>query len=186
LFVRAVISQKDITNSTEISEFDSIKESFSSIENTLIYGIENSSTFFRVAGAYLRIIQGGVEGVDTKEFKTVMDSQDGYDTYKINSKKYVRFNNSAFLSNYKRNDLLTTRMTVYCIYIGKFDKDKFDFMKQLNKMQMLHTNDNHQTLSDAYPTFDSSKDNNPVSNHESTSPIEEINDDIYIHNPPMK
>ena len=62
----------------EISDFNSIKNNFSIIENTIISDIENSSTFFRVAGAYLRIMQGGVEGVDTKEFKNVMDSQDGY------------------------------------------------------------------------------------------------------------
>jgi hypothetical protein len=138
--------------STEISEFESIKKDFSVIENTLIYDVENSSTFFRVAGTYLRIVKGGVEGVDTKEFKDVMDSQDGYDTYKINEQKYVRFNNTAFLSNYKRNELLATRMTIYCIPIGNFNKDIFDFMKQLFKMKSLYTNDYDQTLADAFPT----------------------------------
>lgn len=141
--------------STEISEFKSIKKEFIVVEDTLIYDIENSSTFFRVAGTYLRIMQGGVEGVDTKEFKNVMDSQDGYDTYKVNNNKYVRFNNTAFLSNYKRNDLLATRMTVYCIPIGHFNKNKFDFMKQIEKMQSLYTGNKNQTLADAFPPEES-------------------------------
>ena len=84
-------------------------------QDVILSDIENSSTFFRVAGGYLKIVKGGVEGVDTKEFKTVMDSYDGYDTYKISDKIYVRFNNTAFVSNYKRNDILTTMMTLYCI-----------------------------------------------------------------------
>lgn len=58
------------------------------------------------AGEYLRIVKGGVEGVDTKEFKAVMDNYDGYDTYSIDKNSYVRFNNLAFFSNYKINDLL--------------------------------------------------------------------------------
>ena len=73
------------------------------------------------------MVKGGIDGVDAKEFKTVMDSYDGYDTYKVDAKCYVRFNNSAFVSNYKRNDLLTTTMTLYCIPVGTFDKERFDF-----------------------------------------------------------
>ncbi len=138
--------------STEISEFEKLKNHFVVIPDTLVYDIENSSTFFRVAGGYLRILKGGVEGVDTKEFKTVMDSYDGYDTYKVDSSRYVRFNNSAFVSNYKRNDLLATKMTLYCIDVGKFDKEVFDFVKQLFKMEDLITGvKQHKTLLDAYP-----------------------------------
>ena len=139
--------------STEISEFEELKTNLTEIKDTLIYDIENSSTFFRVAGGYLRIVKGGVEGVDTKEFKDVMDGYDGYDTYKVDSHRYVRFNNSAFVSNYKRNDLLATKMTLYCISVGEFDKEKFDFMKQLLKMETLLSGVNqHKSLADAYPT----------------------------------
>lgn len=138
--------------STEISEFEKLKTYITEIKDTLIYDIENSSTFFRVAGGYLRIVKGGVEGVDTKEFKDVMDGYDGYDTYKVDSHRYVRFNNSAFVSNYKRNDLLATKMTLYCISVGEFDKEKFDFMKQLSKMETLISGVNqHKSLADAYP-----------------------------------
>mgnify|MGYP006898637451 CR=1 FL=1 len=92
-------------SSTEISEFEKLKPLLVSIPNVQLTDIENSSTSLRVAGGYLKIVKGGVEGLDTKEFKTVMDSYDGYDTYKIDNKRYVRFNNTAFVSNYKRNDL---------------------------------------------------------------------------------
>lgn len=137
--------------STEISEFESLKSNFNKIENALVEDIENSSTFFRVAGSYLRISSGEVEGVDTKEFMDVMDGFDGYDTYKVNDEEYVRFNNTAFVSNYKRNDLLSTRMTIYCIKVGEFPKEKFDFFKQLKRMETLLTNVTSQsTLSDIY------------------------------------
>ena len=144
-------SETTIT-STEISEFEELKNRLTEISETLIYDIENSSTFFRVAGGYLRIVKGGVEGVDTKEFNAVMDGYDGYDTYRVDVHRYVRFNNAAFVSNYKRNDLLATKMTLYCIEVGKFDKEKFDFMKQLNKMENLITGVNqHKSLADAFP-----------------------------------
>ena len=144
-------SETTIT-STEISQFEELKPLLIEIKDALISDIENSSTFFRVAGGYLRIVKGGVEGVDTKEFKAVMDSYDGYDTYKVDDGRYVRFNNSAFVSNYKRNDLLATKMTLFCIEVGRFSKDKFDFMKQLLKMESLviGVNQNH-TLADAFP-----------------------------------
>lgn len=144
-------SETTIT-STEISEFQELKSYLKEIVGVLISDIENSSTFFRVAGGYLRIVKGGVEGVDTKEFKSVMDGYDGYDTYKVDDKCYVRFNNSAFVSNYKRNDLLATKMTMYCIEVGEFSKEKFDFVKQLSRMENLVSGVNkHKALADAYP-----------------------------------
>ena len=106
-----------------------------SIPNIQLSDIENSSTSLRVAGGYLKIVKGGIDGLDTKEFKTVMDSYDGYDTYKVDEKCYVRFNNSAFVSNYKRNDLLTTTMTLYCIPVGSFDKMRFDFIHEKSKKE---------------------------------------------------
>ena len=124
-----------------------------SISNVQLTDIENSSTSLRVAGGYLKIVKGGIDGVDTKEFKTVMDSYDGYDTYKVDEKRYVRFNNSAFVSNYKRNDLLTTTMTLYCIPVGMFDKTRFDFIQEISKMErLISTAEKPQTLADLYPS----------------------------------
>ena len=131
-------------SSTEISEFEKLKP--------LLVTIPNSSTSLRVAGGYLKIVKGGIDGVDAKEFKTVMDSYDGYDTYKVDAKCYVRFNNSAFVSNYKRNDLLTTTMTLYCIPVGTFDKERFDFIQEISKMEhLVSTAKKPQTLADLYP-----------------------------------
>lgn len=160
--------------STEISEFESIEDNFTVIKNTLVTDLENSSTFFRVAGTYLRIVEGGVEGVNIKEFMDVMDSQDGYDTYKVDDKRYVRFNNTAFLSNYKRNELLATNMTIYCIPVGVFNREQFDFTKQLAKMQSLYTNDLNKTLHEAYtdPNNESTKTKNELSDYQENDKIE--------------
>lgn len=140
-------------SSTEISEFEKLKPLLVSIPNIQLSDIENSSTSLRVAGGYLKIVKGGIDGLDTKEFKTVMDSYDGYDTYEVDEKRYVRFNNSAFVSNYKRNDLLTTTMTLYCIPVGSFDKMRFDFIQEISKMErLISTAEKPQTLADLYPS----------------------------------
>ncbi|MFR4177139.1 MAG: DUF6414 family protein [Lactococcus raffinolactis] len=149
------ILQRDKTTtitSTEISEFKSLKSKLTSIKRVSLDDIENSSTFFRVAGGYLNMVQGGVDGVNVKEFNAVMNDFDGYDTYKIDEKRYIRFNNSAFVSNYKRNDVLTTVMDVYCIPVGKFDTGQFDFIKQIAKMQTLISGvETTSTLAEKYP-----------------------------------
>lgn len=138
--------------STELSEFEKLKTQLKELSGVQLHDIENSSTSLRVAGGYLRIIKGGVEGVDTKEFKAVMDNYDGYDTYAVDDKRYVRFNTAAFVSNYKRNDLLATTMTLYCIPVGEFDRDRFDFIKEISNMERLFSKTNGtQTLADLYP-----------------------------------
>ena len=122
--------------STEISDFESIQKDFVEFKDKQVFDIENSSTFFRVAGGYLKM----------------MDSFEGYDVYKIDKETYIRFNNAAFVSNYKRNDLLTTKITAYCVPVGKFVSDDFNFLIQINKMQHLVTNANSgQTLAEAFP-----------------------------------
>ena len=147
------IDETVTVTSTEISDFEKIKDGFAEFTNITISDIENSATFFRVAGNYIRILKGGVKDVDTKEFKSVMDGYEGYDHYKINDSTYIRFNTSAFLSNYKRNDLLNSRLRIYCIFIGKFPKSNFNFIEQLNKMQKLSTGAAPQTLGELYPSL---------------------------------
>lgn len=139
-------------SSTEISEFEKLKPLLKRIDNVQLSDIENSSTSLRVAGGYLKIIKGGIDDLDTKEFKTVMDSYDGYDTYKVDDDTYVRFNNVAFVSNYKRNDLLTTTMTLYCVSVGEFKKERFNFLKEVSKMEkLISTAEQPQTLADVFP-----------------------------------
>ena len=153
------VSQFDSTTTittTEISDFEKIKANFVEFENIAVSDIENSSTFFRVAGNYSRILKGGVKDVDAKEFKNVMDGYEGYDHYKIDGNTYVRFNNSAFMSNYKRNDLLNSKLLLYCIPVGEFPYSNFNFIEQLNKMQKLST-ESTQTLNDIYPFLNTEK-----------------------------
>ena len=138
--------------STEISEFDELKPSLVEIKCTQLLDIENSSTSFRLAGNYLRCFGQKFEGLDVKEFNAVMGEFEGYDIYRTDNSRYVRFNNTAFVSNYKRNDLLSTKMTLYCVKVGDFSKDSFDFMKQLGKMEKIFTNiDRGNSLADLYP-----------------------------------
>ena len=178
------IAKRDKTTtitSTEISEFEKIKPHLEEKKNVVLADIENSSTFLRVAGGYLKIVKGGVEGVDTKEFKTVMDSYDGYDTYKINDKIYVRFNNAAFVSNYKRNDILTTMMTLYCIPVGEFQKERFDFLKEISKMEkLISTAGQPQSLADVYPsTTTLSKQHKEVTNQATSADKVKLYDVVY-------
>ena len=138
--------------STELSEFEKLKSQLMELSDVQLHDIENSSTSLRVAGGYFRIVKGGIEGVDIKELKAVMDNYDGYDTYAVDEKRYVRFNNSAFVSNYKRNDLLATTMTLYCIPVGKFNRERFDFVKEASNMERLFSKTNGtQKLADLYP-----------------------------------
>ncbi len=169
--------------STEISEFEKLKSKLIELSTVQLHDIENSSTSMRVAGAYLQIVKGGVAGVDTNEFKKVMDNYDGYDTYSINDQKYVRFNNAAFVSNYKRNDLLTTTMNLYCIPVGRFDKERFDFIKQLSKMEKLLKNDNsNQTIADVFPLDDNGiteRESPTTSNNLDNTKTVELYDVVY-------
>lgn len=180
-YIRQKDSKTTIT-STEISEFEKLKAFLTARENIQIKDIENSSTFFRVAGGYLRMVKGGVDEVDVKEFKNVMDSYDGYDTYKISNTEYVRFNNSAFVSNYKRNDLLTTKMDLYCVSIGVFDKKDFDFLEQINKMETLITGvGKTKNLSDLYPSDDKSVEENGISNETLLETKNHNNNEIKLY-----
>lgn len=181
------ISQFDKTvtvTSTEISDFEKIKGGFKEFSDVTVSDIENSSTFFRVAGNYMRILKGGVKDVDTKEFKNVMEGYEGYDHYKINDETYIRFNSAAFLSNYRRNDLLNSRLKVYCIFIGTFPKASFDFLDQLYKMQNLTTAIPNQTIGDIYPNLPLSErekltDDSIKSNYKEDTRIISLYDVVY-------
>jgi len=177
------ILQRDKTTtitSTEISEFESLKSNLTPITGVKLDDIENSSTFFRVAGGYLNMVQGGVDGVNVKEFNAVMNDFDGYDTYKIDDNRYIRFNNSAFVSNYKRNDVITTIMDVYCIPVGTFETGQFDFIKQITKMQTLISGvETASTLAEKYPSKKKTFDVYAVTNDDSTNILDEKTVELY-------
>lgn len=141
-------SKKTVT-STELSEFYTISERYEKFKKIKVKDIENSSTFFRVAGGYMSIISNNHEDINVTKYKEVMESFDGYDTYMIDDQKYIRFNTEAFISNYRRNELLITEMDVYCVETGRFNVDDFDFLVQINKMQNLFKDVNSKkTLAD--------------------------------------
>lgn len=60
-------------SSTEISEFEKLKPLLVSTPNIQLSDIENSSTSLRVAGGYLKIVKGGIDGLDTKEFNSKLE-----------------------------------------------------------------------------------------------------------------
>ena len=171
------IDETVTVTSTEISDFEKIKNGFAEFVDVTISDIENSATFFRVAGNYIRILKGGVKDVDTKEFKSVMEGYEGYDHYKMDDLTYIRFNTSAFLSNYKRNDLLNSRLRIYCIFIGKFQKSNFNFIEQLNKMQKLSTGTVPQTLGELYPSLNGDSD----VTDDGTSTVQQKADEIALY-----
>lgn len=164
-------------SSTEISEFKKIKPFLTSIRDVQLSDIENSSTSFRVAGSYLKFIKGDIDGLDINQFKIVMDSFDGYDTYRIDDKRYVRFNNEAFVSNYKRNDLLNTTMTLHCICVGQFNKSRFDFINKVESMSdLINTSDMTKTLADL-DRFNSKTNNF----NEASTNAEKINNKVTLY-----
>lgn len=77
--------------STELSEFKKWKPQLKEIQSIQLHEIENFSTSLRVAKGYMHIVKGGLEGVDTKEFKAVIYNYDGYDTYSIDKNIYIHF-----------------------------------------------------------------------------------------------
>ncbi|PKE62280.1 DUF6414 family protein [Macrococcoides caseolyticum] len=127
-------------SSTDLSEFDSIKQVFKNFKQVTLSEIENSSTTFRMAGGYMKVLPNGLEEIDIVGFNEVMDQFEGYDTYKISNTEYVRFNNSSFISNYKKNDVLLSVLTLYCIKIGDFEKEEFDFLSRITNMEKLFKN----------------------------------------------
>lgn len=165
--------------STEISEFDTLKSNLKEITKVHLEDIENSSTSFRVAGNYLRIMKGKIEEVDVKAFNDVMNDFDGYDVYKVEDKMYVRFNNTAFVSNYKRNDLLSTQMTLYAIKVGQFSKEDFDFFESINKMdKMFNGINSNKTLYDVDNPGNKISDNQSIEKQDSQKDIE-LYDVVY-------
>ena len=52
--------------STELSEFEKLKSQLTKMIDVQLHDIENSSTSLRVAGGYLRIVKGEIDGVDKK------------------------------------------------------------------------------------------------------------------------
>jgi len=146
-------SKKTSLTKTKISEFEDLREkaNFKPFNSVIISDILNSSTVFRTAAVLLRMYKGEAEDVDVKMLSDVMDAFDGYDTYKIDNQNYVRFNTEAFVSNYKRNDLLNSKIDMYCTFVGEFENDQFDYFKKLAEMErVISSTSEPKSLSDIF------------------------------------
>ena len=175
------LDKKITITSTEISEFENLKPRLKKYDKKILSDIENSSTFFRVAGGYLRMFKGEIDEVDIKEFKSVMDEYEGYDTYKISETEYIRLNNTAFVSNYKRYDILRSEMTIYCIFVGEFPKEYFNFFEEINKMETLISNTSQpKKLREIYPSaYNIGKDNNSKNKQDYSEDMIKLYDVVY-------
>ena len=106
-----------------------------------------------VAGTYYKLLSGSNEALkdfDFSQIQTVIREYNGYDIYKIDEENYVRFNSDAFLSNYRRNELLSTTLDLFALKVGEFPKDDFDFQKQLEKLGDLFDGQSNKTLAELY------------------------------------
>lgn len=141
-------------SSTDISEFEEIKEELESFKNRTLKGVKNSLTSLRTAAGFYGVMQENQDGLKPKEVANLLNDLEGYDIYEIGEKQYARFNSMAFLSNCKRNDILLSRLDLYCVKVGDFISSDFDFLKQLQDMQSLFNSDaiSSQTLYDLYPS----------------------------------
>ena len=72
-------------------------------------------------------------------------------------------------------------MNLYCIPVGSFDKERFDFMKEIGKMErLISTAEQPQTLSELYPpTIPSTKESKPDSTQESEADKITLYDVLY-------
>ncbi|MDT2600950.1 DUF6414 family protein [Enterococcus hulanensis] len=126
---------KVVVTSTEISDFKKIENSFLCFKNKRISDIKNSTTYFEAVFNHVNLLKNESEKNKCIEvFKKFREQFEGYDLYKIDDKNYVRFNQNAFISNIHRNELLMTEIDIYCIYVGLFKRDEFDFVKNIQSV----------------------------------------------------
>ncbi len=151
-YIRERQSKTTIT-STDLSEFKKIKNNLTPFSNQRIHGVKNSLTSMRMAAGYITVTSEEVQGIKPQEMRAFLDSLEGYSTYEIDSGQYIRFNNQSFVSNYKQNDILLSHLDLFCVEVGKFQLDDFDYLKQVQNLPSLfnQVSDENKTLSEIYP-----------------------------------
>lgn len=127
-------------SSTEISEFERIKNNFEKKENIKVSDIKNSSTALMVATSYLKILNGSTQELkdfNFEQFREIQREFSGYDVYQISENEYVRFNFEGFISNYRRNELLTSKLDLFVQFVGEFEDSEFDLPRTLTSFGEL-------------------------------------------------
>jgi len=144
--------------STDVSQFKEIRDDLRAFKNCSLSDIKNSLTSFRMAVGYANALRDGVDGLNTRELANLLNETEGYNLYDIGESRYVRFNSSAFISNYKYNDIVNSKLDLYCIKVGSFKHEDFDFTRRMKRMQDLFDSsaDGGQTIGDVYPPGESS------------------------------
>mgnify|MGYP000111147683 CR=1 FL=1 len=172
-YLREWDSRTTVT-STDISQFQSIEENLTSFSKVQLYDVKNSLTSFRVAATFSRLVRTTNQDFNVKEASDLLSSMEGYDLYDIKDKRYVRFNQNAYLSNYKRNDISMSILDLYCVKVGTYDLDDFDYLKKLNSMQSLFDISGIQakTLDDIY--FEEKNPDGSMSSQTNTSHNENV------------
>lgn len=135
-YLREWDSRTTVT-STDISMFRTIESSLTQFGKVQLHDVKNSLTSFRVAATFLKLVKSNNQDFNIRETADLLTSMEGYDLYDIGNNRYVRFNQKAYLSNYKRNDISMSVLDLYCIRVGDYPPDSFDYLKQLNSMQSL-------------------------------------------------
>lgn len=140
-------------SSTDISQFEAIKPNLKRLEGVSLKEIKNSLTSFRMAAGLLNAVKDGVAGVKTRELMELLEDVEGYSVYEVASTEYVRFNTQAFLSNYRYNDILHSKLELYCIEAGVFERIEFDYLRQIQGIQDLFDIEGTSSaaLADMYP-----------------------------------
>lgn len=135
-YLREWDSRTTVT-STDISMFRTIESNLTQFNKVQLHDVKNSLTSFRVAATFLKLVKSNNQDFNIREAADLLCSMEGYDLYDIGDNRYVRFNQKAYLSNYKRNDISMSVLDLYCIRIGDYPLDSFDYLKKLNSMQSL-------------------------------------------------
>lgn len=150
-YLREWDSRTTVT-STDISMFRVIESSLESFNKVQLHDVKNSLTSFRVAATFLKLAKPDNQDFNIREVADLLTSMEGYDLYDIGNNQYVRFNQKAYLSNYKRNDISMSVLDLYCMQVGDYPSDSFDYLKKLSVMQSLFDvpTEKDKTLEDIY------------------------------------
>ena len=135
-YLREWSSQTTVT-STDIGMFKQIEKDLVSFDSVQLKDVKNSLTSFRMAATFTKLLKLNNQDINFREMADLLSEMEGYDLYDIGNRSYVRFNQSAYLSNYKRQDILMTYLDLYCVKVGEYEEIDFDYLTKLTSMQSL-------------------------------------------------
>lgn len=150
-YLREWSSQTTVT-STDIGMFKLIEKDLEPFGSVQLRNVKNSLTSLRMAATFTKLLKFNDKDINFREMADLLNEMEGYDLYDIGNGIYVRFNQSAYLSNYKRQDISMANLDLFCVKVGEYNESDFDYLAQLNSMQSLFDASGFQnkTLGDIY------------------------------------